>query len=83
MAAAIADAIRKDGVKVAITGFTDRTGDAAAIQELARNGALAVRDALKAADVAEADLEMQEPVFAEIGAPGSDAEARRVEMTRQ
>lgn len=83
MAAAVADAIRKVGAKIAITGFTDGTGDAAANQGLARNRALAARAALKAAGVAEADIEMKEPIFVDTGGPGSSADARRVEITLQ
>jgi outer membrane protein OmpA-like peptidoglycan-associated protein len=81
--AAIAEAIRKDDLKVGITGYTDRTGDAAKNEELAKSRALAVRDALRAAGVAEASMEMMPPMFIETGAGGGDAEARRVEITRQ
>jgi hypothetical protein len=42
-----------------------------------------VRDALKAAGVAEASVEMKPPMFVEIGAGASDAEARRVEINKQ
>jgi outer membrane protein OmpA-like peptidoglycan-associated protein len=80
---AAADLIKKDGLKVAVTGYTDKTGDVAKNEELAKNRATAVRDALKAAGVAEANVEMKPPMFVEIGAGGSDAEARRVEITKQ
>ena len=80
---AAADLIKKDGLKVAVTGYTDKTGDVAKNEELAKNRAAAVRDALKAAGVAEANVEMKPPMFVEIGAGGSDAEARRVEITKQ
>jgi hypothetical protein len=33
--------------------------------------------------VAEAAMETRPPMFVEVGAGGSDAEARRVEVTRQ
>jgi len=81
--AAIAEAIKKDSLKVGITGYTDKTGDVAKNEELAKSRALAVRDALKAAGVPEASMEMRPPMFVETGAGGSDAEARRVEITRQ
>ena len=81
--AAIAETIRKDDLKVAITGYTDRTGDAAKNEELAKSRALAVHDALKAAGVADASMQMSPPMFIETGAGGSDAEARRVEVSRQ
>ena len=81
--AAVADLIKKDGLKVSVTGYTDKTGDVAKNEELAKNRAAAVRDALKAAGVAEANVEMKPPMFVEIGAGGSDAEARRVEISKQ
>jgi len=81
--AAAADLLRKDGLKVSVTGYTDRTGDAAKNEELAKQRAAAVRDALKAAGVAEANIEMRPPMFVEVGAAGSDAEARRVEISKQ
>lgn len=80
---AAADTIRKDGSKVTLTGYTDRTGDAAANEALARQRASAVRDALAAAGVAGESIEMKPPMFVERGDAGGDAEARRVEITRQ
>jgi len=80
---AAAETIKQDGLKVALTGFTDKTGDVAKNEELAKNRAMAVRDALKAAGVAEGNIALQAPVFVEIGAGGNDAEARRVEINRQ
>ena len=47
--AAAADLLRKDGLKVSVTGYTDRTGDTAKNEELSKQRAAAVRDALKAA----------------------------------
>jgi hypothetical protein len=41
-----------------------------------------VRDALKAAGVSEASIEMRPPLFVEQGAGGNDAEARRVEISK-
>ena len=52
-------------------------------EELAKSRASAVRDALKAAGVAEANIEMKPPMFVEVGAAGGDAEARRVEINKQ
>jgi len=80
--AAAAEAIKKDNLKVALTGYTDKTGDVAKNEELAKSRATAVRDALKAAGVAEASIEMKAPMFVEVGAGGSDAEARRVEISK-
>ena len=80
--AAAADAVKKDGLKVAVTGYTDKTGDTAKNEELAKARAKAVRDALAAAGVPEAAIEMRPPLFVEVGAGASDAEARRVEISK-
>jgi outer membrane protein OmpA-like peptidoglycan-associated protein len=79
---AAAEAIKKDNAKVALTGYTDKTGDVAKNEELAKSRALAVRDALKAAGVAEGNIEMRPPVFVEAGTGGADQEARRVEINK-
>jgi outer membrane protein OmpA-like peptidoglycan-associated protein len=79
---AAADAIKKDNLKVAVTGYTDKTGDTAKNEELAKNRAVAVRDALKAAGVAEANIEMKPPLFVEAGASTNSADARRVEINK-
>lgn len=55
--------VAAEGGNVAITGHTDKTGDAAANEELAKQRALAVRDALMAAGVAESSIVMQPPMF--------------------
>ena len=81
--ARLADVVKKENVKVGITGYTDKTGDTAKNQELANNRAAAVYDALKAAGVSESSMQLRPTAFVEIGAPGSDAEARRVEISRQ
>jgi len=81
--AAVADMIKKDGLKVDLTGYTDKTGDLAKNEELAKSRVMAVSDALKAAGVAEASIGMKPPMFVEIGAAGGDAEARRVEISKQ
>jgi outer membrane protein OmpA-like peptidoglycan-associated protein len=67
--------------KISITGYTDKTGNADANTELAKNRAVGVRDALKAAGVAEDRIAMKPPVFVEAGTGGNDAEARRVDVT--
>jgi Amt family ammonium transporter len=67
-------------IKVNVSGYTDRQGDLAANEALAKDRALAVRDALKAAGVAEDRINLAKPVFVETGA-GKDAEARRVEIS--
>lgn len=81
--AQVADLIKKDNLKIAITGYTDKTGDVAKNEALAKSRALAVREALKAGGVAEANMAMKPPLFVEAGAGGGDAEARRVEINPQ
>jgi len=70
----------KGGRTLVISGFHDATGDAAKNAALARQRALAVREALKAAGVPERQIELKKP---EQLAGGSDAEARRVEISLQ
>ncbi|HEY6131977.1 MAG TPA: DUF937 domain-containing protein, partial [Halioglobus sp.] len=82
--AEVAKTINSEGLQVAVTGYTDRTGDVGTNEELARNRVMAVIDALKAAGVAETSIEMKPPMFVESGAgEGSDAEARRVDITSE
>lgn len=69
------------GRQVTISGFHDATGDAAQNAELAKQRALVVRDALTAAGVAEAQIELKKPE--QVTGTGSDAEARRVEISLQ
>ena len=69
-----------EGGNVAVTGHTDKTGDAAANEELAKQRALAVRDALMAAGVAESSIVMQPPTF--VTGALNDREARRVDISR-
>ncbi len=80
---ALADVIKgaQAGRKLVISGFHDATGSAAKNAELAKLRAMAVRDALKAAGVAEQKIELKKPE--QMTASGSDAEARRVEVALQ
>ena len=80
---ALVDVVRaaRSGKKVVIAGFHDAKGNAASNAELARQRALAVRDALKAAGVADANITLKKPE--QLAGTGSDAEARRVEITLQ
>ena len=77
---ALADAIAagKAGKKLVISGFHDSTGSAAQNAELAKQRALAVREALKTAGVAESGIELKKPE--ETTGSGNNAEARRVEV---
>jgi photosynthetic reaction center cytochrome c subunit len=65
-------------VKVDISGYADKTGNADANLELAKQRAFAVRNALKAAGVAEDRINLKKPEFV-VG--GTSADARRVEIT--
>jgi membrane fusion protein, multidrug efflux system len=62
-----------------ITGYTDRSGNRAANVDLAKRRAVAVRDALQAAGVAADRLRLKPPQ--DVIGSGSDADARRVEIT--
>lgn len=68
----------KGGARLVLSGYHDATGDAAFNAELAKQRALAVRDALMGAGVAEASLELKKPEVTT--GTGADAEARRVEV---
>ncbi len=78
---ALADVVKgvSGGKKAVVSGFHDATGDAALNEELAKQRAIAVRDALKALGVAEEMIELKKPEQTQ--ASGTNAEARRVEVT--
>jgi hypothetical protein len=61
-----------------VSGFHDPTGDAAHNEELAKNRATTVRDAMMAAGVPESQIDMVKPIVTTGG--GDLAEARRVEV---
>ena len=63
---------------VSISGYTDTTGDPASNEELAKERAKAIREALKSAGVAEERIHMKKPEV--MTGSGSDAQARRVEL---
>ncbi len=77
---ALGDAISaaKAGKRLVLSGFHDATGDPAFNAELAKKRALAVRDALVGAGVAESSMELKKPE--QTTGTGNDAEARRVEV---
>lgn len=87
LAAGAADALvdvvkgARGGKKVLISGFHDAKGNAARNAELARQRALAVREALIAAGVPDSQIRLDKP--AQTAGTGSDAEARRVEIALQ
>jgi hypothetical protein len=78
----IADAVAlvsKDG-KYSVTGYTDKTGDPAHNEQLAKNRAKAVKDAMVAAGVAEANITMQPPEY--LTGSYEDRAARRVDINK-
>ena len=68
------------GVKVAISGYHSAAGDLAQNQELAKQRAFSVRDAFKAAGIAEDRVLLDKPQSAEANLSGEDPKARRVEV---
>ena len=68
----------KEGKKAVVSGFHDTTGNQAQNEELSKQRAFAVRDALLGFGVPEAQIELRKPENAE--GSGSNAEARRVEV---
>jgi len=67
------------GKHAVISGHTDATGDPAKNEELAKARATAVSNALNAAGVAADKIDLKQPEA--VTGSGSDAEARRVEVT--
>ncbi len=65
--------------KVSISGYHDKTGDAAKNAELSKQRAFTVKGLLTSAGIAEDRIALQKPVETTGGA--SDREARRVEVT--
>ena len=78
--ASIGEAVKTDANKLSITGYTDKTGDEKINEELSKNRALAVKDALIAAGVKEDAIEMRKPIF--MTGALDDKEARRVDINR-
>ena len=61
-----------------VTGYADRTGNHAANVELAKRRAIAVRDVLVAEGIAPERIRLKAPQ--DVTGPGSDREARRVDI---
>ena len=76
--AEVVKGVVEGGKTAVVSGFHDATGDAAVNAELAKQRALAVRDALKALGVPEDKVELKKPEVTQ--GSGSNAEARRVEV---
>jgi outer membrane protein OmpA-like peptidoglycan-associated protein len=66
------------GKKAVVSGFHDATGSAALNEELSKQRAIAVRDALVRLGATEDKVELRKPEATQ--ASGSNAEARRVEV---
>jgi K(+)-stimulated pyrophosphate-energized sodium pump len=79
VAAVVAAAKANPSAKVAIAGFHDATGSAEQNAEVAKQRALKVRDAIKAAGIAEDRYDLQKPAVTE--GSGDNKEARRVEVS--
>jgi len=67
------------GSKLAVSGFNDKTGNAAANAELSKNRAQAVKAALVAAGIADATVDLAKPSET-TDKSVTNAEARRVEV---
>lgn len=78
---ALAGAVKAvaEGKTLVLSGFHDATGDMDKNAELAKQRALAVRDALKALGVSDDKLELKKPEA--MTGSGSNAQARRVEVS--
>ncbi len=66
--------------KASISGYHSASGELAANQQLAKDRALKVRDALVAAGIAPARVVLDKPLQAEANLAGEDPAARRVEV---
>lgn len=70
----------QNGKKAVVSGFHDSTGNVQQNEELSKQRAFAVRDALLALGVPESQIELRKPASSDGGGSGSNAEARRVEV---
>jgi photosynthetic reaction center cytochrome c subunit len=76
--ARVVDALKKNvAMNVDVSGFADRTGNPEQNLQLAKERALAVRDALQGAGIGGARINLKKPEFV-IG--GVEADARRVDI---
>jgi outer membrane protein OmpA-like peptidoglycan-associated protein len=75
----VADAAKASGRPITLTGYTDPTGDQQQNETLAKDRAAAVRLALLSDGVAEDQIIMKPPAV--VTTTGTDAEARRVEVS--
>ncbi len=76
------DALKANpGATATISGFHSASGTLAQNQELAKQRAFAVRDALTSAGVAASRVVLEKPQQTEANVSGEDASSRRVEVT--
>ena len=79
--AQLAESLKENaGAKLTISGFHSASGDLAQNQELAKQRAFSVRDALKVAGIAENRVVLEKPMSAEANLAGEDPKARRVDV---
>ena len=67
--------------KASISGYHSASGELAANQQLAKDRAVKVRDAIVAGGIAPARVALDKPLQAEANLSGEDPAARRVEVT--
>jgi len=79
IAAVVAYLKANPSVKVDITGYADKTGSQETNEQIAKDRAKSVREALEAAGIGEDRINMKPPVF--ITGSGNDTVARRVDVT--
>lgn len=66
--------------KITVSGYHSASGDLAQNQALAKQRAFEVRDAIKAAGIAEDRVVLEKPKSADANLAGEDPKARRVEL---
>jgi photosynthetic reaction center cytochrome c subunit len=66
--------------KATVSGYHSATGDAAHNHELAKNRAMSVQAALKAAGIPEDRVVLEKPLVEQASVAGEDPKARRVEV---
>jgi cytochrome c oxidase subunit 2 len=77
---AVAYLTANPNAKVALSGYVDSTGSAAANAELAKQRAFAVRDALTKGGVAAERIDLRKPAQIDAGSGTAAAQARRVDI---
>jgi photosynthetic reaction center cytochrome c subunit len=81
LASIVATMSAQPRVRVTISGYHSAAGDLASNQELAKNRAFTVRDAIVAAGIDVSRVLLDKPLQTEANIAGEDPVARRVEAT--